>query len=163
MVNSMGLELSQADFKAIGRSRGFAAETGASRELMQHVFLSEQGVAPALAALTADEIAGLHLLHGCGDQVDVEFFQRIYPSAVTASDYARYNDRFKGLFQQVKAQLIQRGLLLFGTLPENFSFWSGGAFACRRRLARCSRRPSGPGHCTRPCRRSIAARFCATS
>ncbi|HWH70791.1 MAG TPA: hypothetical protein VNT26_15480 [Candidatus Sulfotelmatobacter sp.] len=38
-----GGELAQVDVKAIGKSRGFDAATVASRELMQHGFLSEQG------------------------------------------------------------------------------------------------------------------------
>lgn len=118
MLKDMSFELSQADFKAIGRSRGFAPEIIASRELLQHVFLSVQGVTSAMGSLTPDEIVGLHLLHGGRDPVDLQFFKRIYPSAVPADNYSSYNDRFKTLFQQVKAQLIQRGLLLFGTIPD---------------------------------------------
>jgi hypothetical protein len=63
MVKSLCLELSQADFKAIGRSRGFDPGTVASRDLLQHVFLSEQGVASALALLSPEEIGALHLLN----------------------------------------------------------------------------------------------------
>ena len=63
MVKAMCLELSQTDFKAIGRSRGFEPETIGSRELTQHVFLSEQGVTSAVQSLTPVELAGLHLLN----------------------------------------------------------------------------------------------------
>jgi hypothetical protein len=52
--------------------------------------------------------------------VELEFFKRLYPKTVSKDYYASYNDRFKGLFQQVKTQLIQRGLLLFGTLNDDF-------------------------------------------
>ena len=45
-------ELAQADLKAIGRSRGFDAETTASRVLLQHALLSEQGLSGAMASLT---------------------------------------------------------------------------------------------------------------
>jgi hypothetical protein len=111
-------ELSQADFKAIGHSRGFDAQTIGSRALMQHVFLSEQGVRAALASLAESEILGLHLLNCWGDEVELEFFKRLYADTIRSDIYATYTERFKGLFQQVKIQLIRRGILLFGTLPE---------------------------------------------
>jgi len=62
MLRTMIPELTQADLKAIGRNRGFGPESIASRELMQHVFLSEQGVVSAIAELTPLELMGLHLL-----------------------------------------------------------------------------------------------------
>jgi hypothetical protein len=61
MLKEMFLELGQVDLKAIGRSRGFDPQTIASPQLMQHVFLSEQGVAAALASLSEAEFLGLHL------------------------------------------------------------------------------------------------------
>jgi hypothetical protein len=113
-------ELAQADLKAIGRSRGFDAQTTASPQLMQHVFLSEQGVATALASLSEREFLGLHLLSCVQDETDLEFFRKMYPdSAPRNSFYGSYTERFHGLFQQVKTQLIRRGVLLFGTLPGN--------------------------------------------
>ena len=119
MIEEMCLaELSQADIKAIGHSRGFDAQTIGSRELMQHVFLSEQGVRAALASLAESEILGLHLLNCLGDEVELEFFERLYPDTITSDIYATYTERFRGLFQQVKTQLIRRGILVFGTLPE---------------------------------------------
>jgi len=118
MVKAMFLELGQADLRAIGRSRQFEPATVASRELMQHVFLSEAGVASAMASLTPEEVAGLHLLHCVGDQVGLEFLKRIYPSAVPPDRYASFNDRYRVLFQQIKTRLIQRGVLLFGTIPD---------------------------------------------
>ena len=63
MLKEMFLELGQVDLKAIGRSRGFDPQTIASPQLMQHVFLSEQGVAAALASLSEAESLGLHLLN----------------------------------------------------------------------------------------------------
>jgi len=120
MLKEMFLELGQADFKAIGRSRGFDSQTIASPQLMQHVFLSEQGVAAALASLSETESLGLHLLNCFQDEVDVEFFRKMYPdSAPRNSFYGSYTERFHGLFQQVKTQLIRRGVLLFGTLTAN--------------------------------------------
>jgi len=111
-------ELAQVDLKAIGQSRGFDAATIASRELLQHVFLSEQGVAGALASLTEPEMLCLHLLSCLGEEVDVEFFKRLYPDAASSHQYGTYTERNKGLFQQIKTRLVRRGLLLFGTLPD---------------------------------------------
>ena len=103
------------------RAASFDPEIVGSPELFQHLFLSDQGVAPAAASLTPAELAGLHLLNCLREAVDVEFFKRIYPAAVSPNLYASYNERFKGLFQEVKSKLIQRGLLLFGTLTGHVS------------------------------------------
>ena len=111
-------ELSHVDLKAIGSARGFDAQTWGSRELVQHVFLSGQGVKAALALLSEAEILGLHLLNFKGEEVDLEFFKRLYPETVKPDLYATYTERFKGLFQKVNLQLIRRGILLFGTLSE---------------------------------------------
>jgi len=125
-------ELAQADFKAIGRSRGFDAQTTASPQLMQHVFLSEQGVAAALASLSEAEFLGLHLLNCVQDEVGLEFFRKMYPASRPRNPfYGTYTEQYKGLFQQVKTQLIRRGLLLFGTLTE---LESAGAVLERRRF-----------------------------
>jgi hypothetical protein len=59
--------------------RGFDAQTIGSRELMQHVFFSEQGVRAVFASLADLEILGLHLLNCLGDEVELEFFKRLYP------------------------------------------------------------------------------------
>jgi hypothetical protein len=126
------LELGQADFKAIGRSRGFDPQTMASPQLMQHVFLSEQGVAAALASLSETEFLGLHLLNCIQDEVGLEFFRKMYPDSTPRNPfYGTYTEQYKGLFQQVKTQLIRRGLLLFGTLTEHES---AGAVLERRRF-----------------------------
>jgi hypothetical protein len=126
------LELGQADFKAIGRSRGFGPQTMASPQLMQHVFLSEQGVAAALASLSEMEFLGLHLLNCVQGEVGLEFFRKMYPDSTPRNPfYGTYTEQFKALFQQVKTQLIRRGLLLFGTLTE---LESAGAVLERRRF-----------------------------
>ncbi len=118
MLKEMCLELSQADLKAVARSRGFGPESIASPELLQHVFLSEQGVHTALASLTESETLGLHLLNHMGDEVGVEFFKRVYPGLVSSDLFLSYTERFKALFQKVKAQLVRCGILLYGVLPK---------------------------------------------
>jgi hypothetical protein len=132
MLKEMFLELGQVDLKAIGRSRGFDPQTIASPQLMQHVFLSEQGVVAALASLSETEFLGLHLLNCVQDEVGLEFFRKIYPDSTPRNPfYGTYTEQYKGLFQQVKTQLVRRGLLLFGTLTANES---GGAVLQRRRF-----------------------------
>ena len=120
MLKAMCLELGQADLKAIGQSRGFDPQTAASRALLEHVFLSEQGLPAALAALTEAETLGLHLLNCLGETVELDFFKRVYPELVSGDYYRSFTERHKGLFQKIKTQLVRRGVLLCGTLPKGY-------------------------------------------
>ena len=120
MLKSMCLELGQADLKAIGQSRGFDPQTVASRALLEHVFLSEQGLPAVLASLTEAETLGLHLLNCLGEAVDLDFFKRVYPGLVRAGYYGSFTESHKGLSQRIKAQLVRRGILLCGTLPKGY-------------------------------------------
>ena len=120
MLKAMCLELGQADLKAIGQSRGFDPQTIASRALLEHVFLSEQGLTAALASLTEAETLGLHLLNCLGEAVDLDFFKRVYPGLVPGGYYQSFTESHKGLFQKVKAQLVRRGILLCGILPKGY-------------------------------------------
>ena len=118
MLGAMCLELGQADLKAMGQSRGFDPQTIASRKLLEHVFLSEQGLPAALASLTEAETLGLHLLNCLREAVDLDFFKPVYPGLVPGGYYGSYTESHKGLFQKVKTQLVRRGILLCGTLPK---------------------------------------------
>ncbi len=118
MLKEMCLSaLAQADLKVLGRSRGFEPEILASRALLQHAFLSETGVSTVLATLTEAEILGLNFLQ-LKEEVSLDFFERIYTDLAGSKYYHSYTERFKPLFQRVKTQLIQRGILLFGTLSD---------------------------------------------
>ncbi len=121
MLKNMCLfELGQADIKAIARSRGFDREIAASSALLQHVFLSEQGVRDALASLTENERLGLHLLHHGAEPVGLEFFERVYPEAAAKDRWGTHTARFKGILQRVKAGLVQRGVLIYCALPQGY-------------------------------------------
>ena len=120
MLTAMCLELGQADLKAIGQSRGFDPQTVASRALLEHVFLSEQGLSAALATLTEAETLGLHLLNCRGETVDLDFFKPVDPGLVPAGYYRSFTESHKGLFQKIKAQLVRRGILLCGTLQKHY-------------------------------------------
>ena len=120
LKNMCLLELSQADIKAIVRSRGFESDIAASPALLQHVFLAPQGVREALGSLAEKELLGLHLLNHGAEEVGLEFFQTIYPDSVSKDQWGTHTARFKGLLQQVKASLVRRGVLVFSTLPEGY-------------------------------------------
>lgn len=107
--------LSDADIKAICKSRGFSAREASSRAIFENFFLSDIGVADALAGLSQRELALLHLLAHVKDEVDVAFFTRVYgDSRITASPYLyTYNQRYADVLKQVQANLIRRGLLLY--------------------------------------------------
>jgi hypothetical protein len=113
-------QLSDADIKAICKSRGFSAREASSRAIFETFFLSDNGVAAALAALTARELAALRLLARVKDEVDVAFFARVYGDSYLSSPYSTYNQRYSDVLKQVQAGLIRRGLLLYAeAIPEN--------------------------------------------
>lgn len=115
MLEAMfGHGLGRADMKAIGKSRGFSREETSSPELMRHIFLTDTGVRKALASLGRDEILVLHLLSCLGRPVDVAFFERLY-TADRSPDvyYGSFNERYGGVFKQVKSRLVRCGVVLF--------------------------------------------------
>ena len=120
MLKAMCLELGQADIKSIGQSRGFDPQTVASRELLEHLFLSEQGLQAALALLTEVEALGLHLLNCMGESVGLGFFKTVFPGLLSTDYYLSFTERHKSLFQRVKTQFVRRGILLCGTLPKGY-------------------------------------------
>ena len=82
--------LSNADVKAICKSRGFSARESASRALFENFFLSDIGVEAAIGSLTKEETVLLHLLKYTGEAVDVSFFARIYGDKQLKSHYHHY-------------------------------------------------------------------------
>ena len=71
--------LSAADIKAISKSRGFSAREASSRTIFESYFLSDIGVEAAMASLSQEEVALLHLLKLEGKVVDIRFFERLKP------------------------------------------------------------------------------------
>lgn len=72
----------------------------------------------ALTSLTETETLGLHLLSLLGEEVELDFFKRLYPGLVLSGYERSFTESHKALFQKVKAQLIRRGILLFGAQPK---------------------------------------------
>ncbi len=108
--------LSDADVKAISRSRGFSTGEAGTRALFESFFLSEIGVAAVLQTLSREEIVLLHLLHSLGnargDAVDVAFFARAYAANARTRSHGTFTQRYQPVFQAVRDGLVRRGLLL---------------------------------------------------
>jgi len=119
-------QLSDADIKAICKSRGFSAREASSRAIFENFYLSDIGVAAALATLTGRELTALRLLARVKDEVDVAFFARVYGDSRLWSQYSTYNtyntysQRYSDVMKQVQTGLIRRGLLLYAeAIPED--------------------------------------------
>ncbi|MFH1761205.1 MAG: hypothetical protein ABIA63_08890, partial [bacterium] len=119
--------LNAADIKAICKSRGFASGADTSRTILESIFLSDMGLADALASLTHDEILILHLLKLKGQDVNVAFFEPIYGKKDSSqkSDkwhlYESFTEKYKEVFKQVKSSLIRKGVLLMGESQDTWN------------------------------------------
>lgn len=102
--------LSEADVKAVRKSRGFSAQETATRALFENFFLSETGAEAALRSLTGDEALLLHLLSCLDEPVDLECFARVYGKGMPS--WGTFSNQFKGVLTQVKKNLVRKGVLL---------------------------------------------------
>ncbi|MCB0061464.1 MAG: hypothetical protein KDE19_05100, partial [Caldilineaceae bacterium] len=102
--------LSNADVKAISKSRGFSDVEAGTRALFESFFLSEIGVAQVMQELSRKEIVLLHLLHTRDQLVDIAFFARAYGE--TTRSYGTFTQQYQSVFQAVREALVRRGLLL---------------------------------------------------
>lgn len=110
--------LTSADLKAIGKARGLAGTQAISRERLEHQFLSEVGVADAVAQLEQKEVVSLHLLSYVDDAVDISFFERLYGSSNKNRWYRTFTQRYQDVLKQVRTQLVRKGLLLMTEDPK---------------------------------------------
>lgn len=108
--------LSQADIKALAKSRGFVAKEITTRKVLENFYLSPTGVSQAMNQLTEAEVACLHLLNQVEQPVTVAYFERLYNPDYQQSYYASttYTQRYQPVFKQVRTQLIRRGILIMG-------------------------------------------------
>jgi len=112
--------LTNADIKAICKSRGFSDQETRTRSLFENVFLSSSGVEAAMSTLTPMEIAALHLLRQENRTVDVAFFERLYGSDKTGTrGYGTFTQQFKSIFSSVQTRLVRKGLLLIAEAKTN--------------------------------------------
>lgn len=122
MVSEMAHNvLSNADIKAICKSRDFPAATATSKALFEHTFLSPTGLKAALSTLTEAEIAVLHLLRFENRTVDISFFERVYGNSKTGSRtyYGTFTQQFKPIFDSVHSRLVRKGLLIITEAKTN--------------------------------------------
>ena len=107
-------DLSDADIKAICKSRGFPVKEAASRDIFENFFISTIGIKEALNSLTYEEVVFLHLLNKINKEVDIEYFERLYGSAKSDGKYyyGTSTQRYKETFKKVKDNLVRKGVLI---------------------------------------------------
>jgi len=106
--------LSEADVKAICKNRGLPGHAASSPSVLESLFLSDTGVAAAMASLEPGEIALLHLLNAVDKPVDVAFFSLLNPPGKQQRSYGTFTQRFQGVLTKVKERLVRRGVLIQG-------------------------------------------------
>lgn len=113
--------LSNADIKAICKSRAFPDTAASSKTLFEHTFLSSTGLKTAINTLTPTEIAVLHLLRFENRTVEVSFFERVYgnPKTVQRYYYGTFTQQFKPIFDSVQNRLVRKGLLIITEAKSN--------------------------------------------
>ena len=112
--------LSATDIKSICKSRGFPAEAKNSKSFLESIFLSDVGVQAALAKLSTEEVALLHLLTLIGDTVDIQFFARVYGDKKTSkrSYHATFTQRYANVFKKTQRSLIRKGVLVMAQAAQ---------------------------------------------
>jgi hypothetical protein len=107
-------ELNDSDLKAICKNRGFPAREASSPDVFENFFLSNIGIKEALNSLTYEEVVFLHLLNRINKEVGIEYFERLYGCKRPAGgyDYRTFNQRYKETFNNVKNNLVRKGVLI---------------------------------------------------
>ena len=112
-------DLTQADIRAIGKSRGLSRTEIANRTTFENFYLSPVGVEQAMATLTPAEIALLHLLHMTDKIATLEDFGRLYSLTASTSYYNRtYTQRYQPVLKKVRAQLVRKGILIMAQIQS---------------------------------------------
>lgn len=114
LLHSMCTEISNADLNAIRKARGFSAKETAARNAFASFYVTSVGIAENMAALTPAEAFTLRLLHESGE-VEIAFFERLYD---TGYKYGTYTQRYKPTFDQVKKNLVRRGLVVMAEVKQ---------------------------------------------
>ncbi len=110
--------LAATDTKELCKARGFASEALSSPGILETLFLSPQGVSEVFASLEPAELATLHLLRSVGGPVDVSFFARVYGKS---NQRGTFSQRYQAVFNEVRQQLIRRGVLLWSEERQSLS------------------------------------------
>lgn len=110
--------LTTTDRKAICTARGFPADYAFAGDLLRHVFLSDTGVKKVIGQLDEKECIFLYLMLFVKREVDLTFFTRIYPAANINLWSATFHKKYKIVFDNIRTNLIRRGLLIFDKTRE---------------------------------------------
>jgi hypothetical protein len=107
-------DLNDSDIKAICKSRGFPEKEATTPDIFENFFLSTIGIKEALNSLTYEEVVFLHLLNKIDEEVDIEYFERLYGCVNPSGkyDYRTFNQQYKEIFNKVKNNLIRKGVLI---------------------------------------------------
>ena len=107
-------DLNDSDIKAICKSRGFPEKEATSPDIFENFFLSTIGIKEVLNSLTYEEVVFLHLLNKIDEEVDIEYFERLYGCVNPSGkyDYRTFNQQYKETFNKVKNNLIRKGVLI---------------------------------------------------
>jgi len=112
--------LSNADIKAICKSRGFSVREAASRALFENFYLSDIGVQETLGSLNQEEIALLHKLKFVNEPVAIPFFAVVYGEN-GRSFYRTFTQRYSEVIKQVSRSLVRKGVLLMDEADDAVS------------------------------------------
>ncbi len=107
-------DLNDTDVKAICKNRGFPAKEATSRDIFENFFISTIGIKEALNSLTYEEVVMLHLLNKINEEVDVEYFERLYGSTEPERGYyyGTFTQLYKETFKKIKDNLVRKGVLI---------------------------------------------------
>ena len=112
-------DLTQADIRAISKSRGLSRTEIANRTTFENFYLSPVGVEQAMATLTPAEIALLHLLHTTEKIATLEDFGRLYNLTASSPYYKRtYTQRYQPVLKKVRMQLVRKGVLIMAQIQS---------------------------------------------
>ncbi len=106
--------LTEAEVKAVARARNFPGGSQISRSALKNMFLTDIGLEENFSALTAAELATLHLLMIIDSPVDVSFFERTYKEDLNIKEVylQTFHQQFRDVYKEVRGSLVRKGLLM---------------------------------------------------
>jgi len=108
--------LSEAEIKAIVKSRGLPKAATESRELLRQAFLSDAGMERAIAGLSQDELLLLNVILSQGD-VDSHIPALLYDPGARFR-HGTFSQIFTNSAKETRSRLVQKGVLGVTVLRE---------------------------------------------
>lgn len=105
--------LTDADIRAIGKSRGFAAGEIANRVALENFWLSPLGLEQAMVGLSQEALAVLYALKMHNAPVTIAFFERLFEDKTPFDDrYHTFSRMYQKALKEVQTTFVRRGILL---------------------------------------------------